>query len=140
MITINKLGLSVLLSFLLTVNCTANKNNGPKEGDSVTQKVYVDQVVSEESISKEEDLQVTVKGNLPSPAYKFDRFDVKVKGKTIEVTPLAEYDSTKMAAQVLVPYEEVCRVKDLEPGTYELKVHGRNETVAKSEKITVKEQ
>lgn len=139
MITINNLGLSVLLTFLLTVTCT-NKNHGPRQDDSMTQKVYVDQVVSKENVSKDEELEVVVKGNLPSPAYKFERFDVKVKGKTIEVTPLARYDSTKMAAQVLVPYEEVCKIKKLKPGTYELKVHGRNETVTKSENIQVKEQ
>ncbi|MFQ5648869.1 MAG: hypothetical protein ACE5IY_02920 [bacterium] len=100
-------------------------------------KIYVDEVKSQSSISKVEKLEVKILGNLPSPAYEFNRFEVNVQGSVIEITPLADYSSGKMVAQVLVPFEEVCNVENLTPGTYEVKVFGRGDAVVTGQRIKV---
>lgn len=103
------------------------------------QKIYIEEIDSKQVIAKTEELEVIVKGNLPNPAYTFDHFEVQVKGNVIEITPLAKYDAGKLVAQVLVPFEEVCRVENLKPGTYEVKVNGRVQTVKAQKPVQVKE-
>ena len=126
----------IVLSAML--NCTTSKNGVPVKDSNTLEKIYVDKVDSEQSISEAEKLQVNVSGNLPSPAYVFERFDVKVKGKVIEIIPLAKFDADKMVVQVLVPFQEVCSVENLKPGTYNIQVHGRGDTVVKAESIQVR--
>ena len=134
--------LNIILISLITLfaisNCTTSKNSVPGQDSDRLVKIYIDKVDSEPSISEAEKLQVNVSGNLPSPAYTFERFDVKVKGKVIEIIPLAKFDADRMAAQVLVPFQEVCTVENLKPGTYSIQVHGRGDTVVKTESIQVK--
>ena len=108
-----------------------------KDSDTL-EKIYIDKVDSDQSISEAEKLQVRVSGNLPSPAYTFERFDVKVKGKVVEIIPLAKFDADKMVVQVLVPFQEVCLVENLKPGTYNIQVHGGGDTVVKAKSIHVK--
>lgn len=114
---------SVLLLGIL-IGCGTSKNGAPAMEDK-TQQIYVDDATCGQTISAGDDLEVTVSGNLPSPAYTFDRFDVKVKDGVIEITPVADYHPDKLVAQVLVPFEEVCRVENLKPGTYDLKINSR---------------
>jgi len=102
-----------------------------------TQLFYIDDATCGETISSGERLEVTVKGNLPSPAYSFEGFDVKVKGDVIEISPLANYEPDKLVAQVLVPFEEVCRVENLKPGTYDLKINSRGGPILKKEHVRV---
>lgn len=119
------LGLCLSLTF-----CSSTKNGKPTEGPSKLQKIYVSQAEPEEEALKSGKVQIRIRGNLPSPAYKFERFDVQVRGHVIEITPLASYDRNKMAAQVLVPFEEVCTVDNVKAGVYDVKVHGRNNVVS----------
>ena len=127
-----------LIVLFAICNCTTSKNGGAVQDSDRLQKVYVDKVDSDQSISGAEKLQVNISGNLPSPAYTFERFDVKLKGKVIEIIPLAKFDAAKMVVQVLVPFQEVCTVENLKPGTYNIQVHGRGDTVVKAESIQVK--
>ena len=127
-----------LIALFAICNCTTSQNSGAVQYSDRLEKVYVDKVDSDQSISEAEKLQVHISGNLPSPAYTFERFDVKLKGKAIEITPLAKFDATKMVVQVLVPFQEVCSVKNLKPGTYSIQVRGRGDTVVKAESIQVK--
>ncbi len=120
------------------IGCTASKNQAPTE-KNMLHKIYVETVESENLISKTEELEVMVRGNLPSPAYTFDHFDVEVKGNVIEITPLAKHDPNKIVTQVLVPFEEVCKVKNLKPGTYQVLVNSRVETVKAKSPVEVKE-
>jgi hypothetical protein len=134
-----KLIVLILGASTIFLGCTANKNQNqaPVEKKSMLQKIYVETVDSKSLISKGEVLEVTVKGNLPSPAYTFDRFDVQVKGNVIEITPLAKLDPNKIVAQVLVPFEEVCKIQKLKAGTYEIKVNSRVETVKVEKSVKV---
>jgi len=134
---LNIIPISLMTLFAIS-NCTTSKNSVPGQDSDRLVKIYIDKVDSEPSISEAEKLQVNVSGNLPSPAYTFERFDVKVKGKVIEIIPLAKFDADRMAAQVLVPFQEVCTVENLKPGTYSIQVHGRGDTVVKTESIQVK--
>ncbi|MFQ5641869.1 MAG: hypothetical protein ACE5IR_28165 [bacterium] len=93
------------------------------------QKIYLNKIDPADIVSEPKKFEVTITGNLPSPAYTFERFDVKVTGNVIEVTPLAKYDPDKMVAQMLVSFNSVCTVENLKPGTYEMKVYGRDKTV-----------
>ncbi len=134
-LNISLISLVVLFAML---NCTTSKNGVPVKDSNRLEKIYVDKVDSDQSISGAEKLQVNISGNLPSPAYTFERFDVKLKGKAIEIIPLAKFDAAKMVVQVLVPFQEVCTVENLKPGTYNIQVHGRGDTVVKAESIQVK--
>ena len=134
-LNISLISLTVLFAIC---NCTTSQNSGAVQDSDRLEKIYVDNVNSDQSISEATKLQINISGNLPSPAYTFERFEVKVKGKTIEIIPLAKFDATKMVIQVLVPFQEVCTVENLKPGTYNIQVHGRGDTVVKAESIQVK--
>lgn len=118
--------------------CGASKNEAPKMKNDKGSQVYVEDVTCGETITAGQELAVTVSGNLPSPAYSFEGFEVKVKKDVIEITPVANYDPGKMVAQVLVPFEEVCKVGNLKPGTYSLQVNSRTEPLIKKEHVKVK--
>lgn len=120
--------------------CGTSKNGTPAMDQSQdrSREIYVDSATCGDTIATGEKLEVTVSGKLPSPAYTFDRFDVQVKGDVIEITPLAIYDPDKLAAQVLVPFVAVCRVENLEPGTYDLKIKGRTDLIVKKKHVKVK--
>ncbi|MFQ5602900.1 MAG: hypothetical protein ACE5HS_06485 [bacterium] len=125
---------------LLSAGCTAFNKSSPSEKEhSMLQKIYIDSVDSKAVVLKDEVLEVKIKGNLPSPAYTFERFDIEVRGKTIEISPLARHDANKMVIQVLVPFEEVCRVDNLKPGIYEIKVNGRGDTAVSKSQVRVNE-
>jgi len=134
-----KLNISLisLIALFAISNCTTSKNDVQMQDSKRLKKIYVDKVDSEPSISETEKLQVNISGNLPSPAYTFERFDVKVKGKVVEIIPLAKFDADKMVVQVLVPFQEVCLVGNLKPGTYNIQVHGRGDLVIKAGSIQV---
>ena len=132
------IGLISLVVLFAMLNCTSSKNGVPVKDSDTLEKIYIDKVDSDQSISETEKLQVKVSGNFPSPAYTFERFDVKVKGKVVEIIPLAKFDADKMVVQVLVPFQEVCSVENLKAGTYNIQVHGRGDTVVKAESIHVK--
>lgn len=129
--------LILLIALFAISSCRTSKNGVPMQGSDRLQKIYVDKVDSESSISEAEKLQVNVSGNLPSPAYTFERFDVKVKGQVVEIIPLAKFDADKLVAQVLVPFQEVCSVQNLKTGTYNIEVRGRGDTVVKAGSIQV---
>lgn len=105
---------------------------------SMSQKIYVDEVPTSQIQSDAENLNVRITGNLPSPAYTFDRFDIKVKKKTIKITPLASYDASVLAAQMLVPFDKVCKVENLEPGTYEIVIVARSDRIVRAGKVQIK--
>ena len=120
------------------LNC-AHKNGAPMERTSSLQKIYIDAVEPQQLLGAADQLNVKVQGNLPNPSYTFDRFDVVVKKNLIEITPLAKHDTDKIVMQVLVPFEQVCEVKNLKPGKYEIKVIGRSESVVSKERVEVKQ-
>ena len=132
------IGLVSCIALFAICSCTTSKNGGVVQNSDGLEMVYVDKVDSDQSISEAEKLQVNISGNLPSPAYTFERFAVKLKGKAIEIIPLAKFDATKMVVQVLVPFQEVCSVENLKPGTYNILVRGRGDTVVKAKSIQVK--
>ncbi len=132
------IGLTSIVVLFAMLSCTTSKNGVPMQDSDKLEKIYVDKVDAGASISEAEKLQVNVSGNLPSPAYTFERFDVKVKGKVVEIIPLAKFDADKMVVQVLVPFQEVCSVENLKAGTYNIQVHGRGDTVVKAESIHFK--
>lgn len=135
-----KIAFNLLLvtTLVMTGSCTSAKNGTPTADSGMLEKIYVDEVDSKGAVARTEKLELTIKGNLPSPAYTFERFDVKVDGKTITVTPLAKHDSSKLVAQVLVPFDNVCTVENLKAGTYEVRVYGRGDKVVRFKKIKVK--
>jgi hypothetical protein len=124
------------LSFLLG-GCTTQKNQVPAQADANMQRIYVDSYDCREALTQSEALEVQVKGNLPSPAYAFSRFDLKVSDGVIEITPLATYSPNKIVAQMLVPFEQTCRVEGLKAGTYEVKVISRGDAAVSGHKVRV---
>lgn len=118
------------VSMISLIQCTSGKNDIPMQEPTRLQKIYVDNVNSEGIVQEPGKLIMKISGNLPTPAYRFERFSIHVKGNIVEITPLATYDRTKMAAQVLVPFQEICKVENLKPGKYAIKVFGRSKTVS----------
>jgi hypothetical protein len=106
----------------------------PAQGD--LQKIYVQEAETITAAAAGEETVINVSGNLPSPAYKLERVDVKIEGNVVELTPLASHDRGKMAAQVLVPFNETVKVKLPKAGEYTVRVVGRGEN--RESKITVK--
>jgi hypothetical protein len=70
-----------------------------------------------------------VSGHLPNPAYKLDHIAVNVRGKVIEVTPLAQHDPKKIVAQILVPFTDSVEVEVPEAGEYTVRLLSRSPTV-----------
>lgn len=136
---ISKIYTFLFISLTFYNGCTTYKNNAPAEKKNMSEKIYVESVDSRVVLSKLDELEVKIKGNLPSPAYTFDRFDVKVSKNVIEITPMAKHDPYKIVTQVLVPFEEVCKVRNLKPGNYEIKVMGRGDSVISKKNIVVSE-
>lgn len=98
------------------------------------QQVYID---TPPTISKIAGRKATIQvsGQLPNPAYKFDHLAVKVRGKVIEVTPLAQHDPSKIVAQMLVPFTDSVEVEVPEAGEYTVRVLGRSQTVEAKLKV-----
>jgi hypothetical protein len=94
------------------------------------EKIYVDEVEQIAEVRDSAAVEIKISGNLPNPAYTLVDFYVEVKGNTIEITPLATVDRSKMVIQVIVPFERVVTVKNLKPGTYKVKVQGRGGVVS----------
>ncbi len=126
-------GLVLLLGVLLAA-CGSSKSSAPTSRGEVSH-LYVEQVESARQVRTDQGLEIKIKGNLPSPAYEFERYAVEVKGHVIEITPIVKYDSTKLAAQVLVPFERSCQVGKLPPGEYEVRVLGKKGVVTEKVKV-----
>ena len=120
--------LALLPTTLFLTQCKSHQEGTVKEDKTMLRKIYVDKA---EVLDNAEDdvLKVRVIGNLPSPAYSFAAFDVNVDGNIIEITPLAKKTSNDMVAQVLVPFDEICRVENLKKGSYQLKIHCHGDRV-----------
>ena len=114
--------------------------SGKQQGKTDEHQVYVDRIEPAASSFTTENVRLKISGNLPSPAYKFDRFDIRINGSIIEVTPLATLDKSAMAAQVLVPFEQICEVDNLKPGRYEIKVYGRGGSLISGTTIQVEQE
>lgn len=126
----------LLSTSLLLFSCSASRiTDGTDNGQNEDQKVYVEDVEAVDSPPNDGVLEVEVKGNLPSAAYSFEEFDVDVEGDVIQIVPLAAYDSTVVGAEVLVPFQQVCRVKNLQAGLYQVRVIGRGGTVMESARV-----
>jgi hypothetical protein len=78
---------------------------------------------------------IRVSGHLPNPAYKLDHLSVNVRGKVIEVTPLAQHDPGKIVAQMLVPFTDSVEVEVPEAGEYTVRVLGRSQAVEAKIKV-----
>ena len=115
-------------TFFLT-QCKSHQEGTVKEDKTMLRKIYVDKAEVLDSAEKDDVLKVRVIGNLPSPAYSFATFDVKIDGNVIEITPLAKKITNDMVAQVLVPFDEICRVDNLKKGSYQLKIHCHGDRV-----------
>jgi hypothetical protein len=100
------------------------------------QKVYVESAMAATTAAAGEELVIKVTGNLPSPAYKLERVEVQMKGKIVELIPLASVDRRKMAAQGLAPFEQPVKIKLPNAGEYLIRVVGRTEN--RESTITVK--
>lgn len=103
-------------------------NKDKQMSRSNLQQVYVDAPpVAAKIVGRKATIKVS--GHLPNPAYKLDHLAVKVRGKVIEVTPLARHDPGKIVAQMLVPFTDSVEVEVPEAGEYTVRVLGRSQTV-----------
>lgn len=84
-------------------------------------------------VGRKATIQVT--GHLPNPAYQLDHLAINVRGKVIEVTPLAQHDPGKIVAQMLVPFTDSVEVEVPEAGEYTVRVLGRSQTVETKIKV-----
>jgi hypothetical protein len=134
---------TVPLSFVFLFGCGTSKTS--ERAGSFTsketlmshgnlQKVYVDAPpAAVKIVGRKATIQVS--GHLPNPAYKLDHLAVNVRGKVIEVTPLAQHDPGKIVAQMLVPFTDSVEVEVPEAGEYTVRVLGRSQTVEAKLKV-----
>ena len=92
------------------------------------QKIYLEEMPQALALPAGENTALRVAGNLPSGAYKYDHTQVEVKGRTIEITPWAQYDPNVMAIQMLIPFVDSVAVGPLAPGEYQVRFHARSGT------------
>jgi hypothetical protein len=97
-----------------------------------SEKVYVTSAEILPGITSDNEVTIKVTGNLPTPAYKITKIDVKLSGTNIEITPIAYHNKDMVAIQMLVPFEETVKVKVRRFGSYTLKLNGRTDTVQKA--------
>jgi hypothetical protein len=110
------------------------RNKDKQVSRSNLQQVYVDAPPAiAKIVGRKATIQVS--GHLPNPAYKLDHLAVSVRGKIIEVTPLAQHDPGKIVAQMLVPFTDSIEVEVPEPGEYTVRVLGRSQTVEAKLKV-----
>ncbi|MGH7599417.1 MAG: hypothetical protein ACREOI_23940 [bacterium] len=102
--------------------------------DSNLHQVYIDAPPKTAKIVGRK-ATIQVSGHLPNPAYKLDHFAVKVRGKVIEVTPLAQHDPGKIVVQMLVPFIDSVEVEVPEAGEYTVRVLGRSQAVETKLKV-----
>lgn len=71
-----------------------------------------------------------VNGHYPTPLWQFARWEMQVKGSTIELTPygLNRQKPDQMVAQVLIPFQLPKVLAGVRPGKYTVVVKGRNKT------------
>ncbi|MFQ5628908.1 MAG: hypothetical protein ACE5I1_09125 [bacterium] len=96
---------------------------------NANEKVYVSAVEIVPGVTADNEVRIKIKGNLPSPAYKIQKYDIKVSGPKIEITPLAHYDKNVVAIQMLVAFEDTVTVKLETLGAHSLKINGRTKSV-----------
>lgn len=115
--------------------CTSSRNEQPAEAapqkavagmKAGLQKVYIDEMPRIFTTAKGRKLMIPITGNLPNPAYRLDSLKVVVKGRVVEITPLAQYDGSTMVTQVLVPYSKTVEIGPLKAGEYQLRFEGRS--------------
>ncbi len=131
---------SLCCALLLLVACANHENvetRQPAEGKADLEKIYPVSITQPEPVLQGKELKLRIQGHLPSPAYKFREFRVAISRNLIEITPLASYDKKKTVVQMLVPFDEVCSIKGVDPGHYEVKVLGRSPDAAVVTNITV---
>ncbi len=136
-----KFDIHYLVIILLVSSFACSKYNGKPQSVGerrMNPRIYVDEVRSVNTISVSDNLAIEVSGNLPSPAYTLNSFDIKVKGEYIEITPVTEFNSEVMAAQVLVPFQKTVNVQNLKPGKYKIKVISGEALIFEGKQVQVK--
>ncbi len=93
------------------------------------EKVYLTDFDLPEKIEGKKEIEVTLTGNLPSPAYKLEKIDVKVSGKTIKITPLASFNPDIVAIQMLVKFEEKFTISVEKYGVYQVRCFARDKVI-----------
>lgn len=133
--------LHYLVIILLLSFTACSKYNGKPQNigkSKMSSRVYVDEVQSAQSINASENLTIEVSGNLPSPAHTLQGFAVKVKGESIEITPVTKFNSEVMAAQVLVPFQKTVTIENLKPGKYKIKIISGKDIIFEGKQVEVK--
>lgn len=105
----------------------------PKEPSEDRQPVYVDQLKAPTTAASGQAVEVTVTGNLPSPAWELGDVSVERSGKTVTLTVWGVLKHKGMAAQVLVPFTKTLALQDLTPGTWTIEVRGHAGTSSKAQ-------
>ena len=113
-------------------NSSPNKETPMSRSD--LQQVYIDAPPQTVKISGRK-VTIQVSGHLPNPAYQLDHLAVEVRGKIIEVTPLAQHDPNKIVAQMLVPFTDSVEVEVPEAGEYTVRVLGRLQMIETKLKV-----
>lgn len=101
-----------------------------KEGESVAdrQPVYVESVRAPSTVKAGEPLELTIEGNLPTPAWRVDDVQVERSGQTVTVTVWARLVDKGVSIQVLEPITQKVTVPDLPAGQWTVRVKGHGDT------------
>jgi hypothetical protein len=109
----------------------AKKTTKKAKGDLV--RLGVDSVSVSRPMTKKGELEIVVKGILPTPAYQLDHFEINRKKNQVDITPWARYDRNKIVIQMAVPYQEKCLIKGLVPDKkVTLRINGANGVIKKT--------
>ena len=131
--------IATLVGALVAVGCAqgAAKEKGRDGSPERRQPVYIDAVKAPAEIQSGKTLEVTVDGNLPTPAWKIADVEIKKEGSTVRIVIWGELEDEGPTIQMLEPFTRKVEVKDLTPGQWTVVVSGHGDTKDQV-KVTVK--
>lgn len=117
--------LAVLAIILIPLSCESP--DSLKKDKVITDPAIVHQAyLRRPTIKAGEDLEVAVRWTGADGGWLLDKFDSRVEGNTVYVTPILKRNVKEGAMVVLTPKTNTYRVTSLKPGKYTVIVRGAN--------------
>jgi hypothetical protein len=116
-----------LLSAVVALGCAfSSKDAEAQPGER--QPVYVDDIQAPASVKAGATVEVTVNGNLPTPAWEIENVEVKKDDHTVTIVLWGRLTTSNPGIQVLQPFTRKVPVPGLSPGTWVIEVLGFGDT------------
>lgn len=100
----------------------------------IVRPFYLDSIELPETVAAGQPVPFTVHVNMPSPAYRFDRWEIRVEGSTVIVRPIGTRSADPVAA-VVVPAQFTGELPGMEPGERVIRFEAIGEPVERTLRV-----